>query len=143
VVLILDATQGYFREASWVSNPVEYLLMDKQQAIGLVLEKCQNQPEVIEAEMVSEVERMPCCPYYPFWRIVTERETWLVTQSGEAILASLSNVNWDDKVNVLDMIVIGQHWQETGSPGWIPADAKQDGLVDVLDMIVVGQDWTG
>jgi hypothetical protein len=53
------------------------------------------------------------------------------------------DVNSDSDVNVLDMILIGQHWGQTGSPGWIPEDVNSDGTVNVLDMIVIGQHWTG
>ena len=53
------------------------------------------------------------------------------------------DVNNDQKVNVLDMIRVGQHWGETGSAGWIPEDVNNDGQVNVLDMILTGQHWTG
>jgi len=53
------------------------------------------------------------------------------------------DVNNDGKVNILDMILIGQEWQQTGTPGWIKEDVNQDGKIDVLDMILVGQHWTG
>lgn len=53
------------------------------------------------------------------------------------------NVNGDDKINVLDMIIIGQHWNEAAQPGWIRADAKIDGEINILDLIFVGQHWTG
>ncbi|RLG56894.1 MAG: hypothetical protein DRN83_03065 [Hadesarchaea archaeon] len=53
------------------------------------------------------------------------------------------DVNTDNRVNVLDMIVIGQHWGETGTPHWIRADVNRDGAVNILDMILVGQHWTG
>lgn len=53
------------------------------------------------------------------------------------------DVNCDNQVNVLDMIIIGQHWGETGTPHWIRADVNRDGAVNVLDMILVGQHWTG
>ncbi len=52
------------------------------------------------------------------------------------------DVNQDGEANVLDMITIGQHWNETNSIGWIPADANEDGMINVLDMILVGQHWT-
>jgi hypothetical protein len=29
------------------------------------------------------------------------------------------DVNWDDRVNILDLIVIGQWWGKTGSPCWV------------------------
>jgi hypothetical protein len=53
------------------------------------------------------------------------------------------DVNGDDAANVLDMILVGQHWGETGLTGWIREDTNEDGTTDVLDMIVIGQHWTG
>ncbi len=51
------------------------------------------------------------------------------------------DVNQDGNINVLDMVLIGQHWGETGSPGWIREDINQDGSVNVLDMVLIGQHW--
>jgi predicted RNA-binding protein with TRAM domain len=53
------------------------------------------------------------------------------------------DANGDSVVNVLDMVLIGQHWGQIGSPGWIPEDVMKDGVINVLDMIIVGQHWTG
>jgi len=53
------------------------------------------------------------------------------------------DVNGDGTTNVLDMVLVGQHWGETGLTGWIREDANEDGTVNVLDMIVIGQHWTG
>lgn len=53
------------------------------------------------------------------------------------------DVNYDLQVNILDMVLIGQRWGQTGSPGWIKEDVNKDGKIDVLDMILVGQHWTG
>ncbi len=53
------------------------------------------------------------------------------------------DVNGDGSANVLDMVLVGQHWDETGLTGWIVEDANEDGTVNVLDMIVIGQHWTG
>jgi hypothetical protein len=53
------------------------------------------------------------------------------------------DVNGDEAANVLDMILVGQHWDETGLTGWIQEDANEDGTISVLDMIVIGQNWTG
>lgn len=49
------------------------------------------------------------------------------------------DVNCDGRVDVLDLIVIGQHFYETGEPGWIKADLNRDGIINVLDVIPVGQ----
>jgi hypothetical protein len=51
------------------------------------------------------------------------------------------DVNGDDIANVLDMILVGQHWGETGLTGWTREDANEDGAINVLDMIVIGQHW--
>lgn len=53
------------------------------------------------------------------------------------------DANGDGLTNVLDMIVIGQHWSETGQTGWIREDANEDGIISVLDMVLVGQHLTG
>jgi len=54
------------------------------------------------------------------------------------------DVNDDGRVNVLDMILVGQHWgQSNTTPGWIPEDTNFDGEINVLDMICIGQNWTG
>ena len=54
-----------------------------------------------------------------------------------------SDVNSDGAVNSLDMIRVGQHWNEAGQAGWIPEDINKDGTVNVLDATLLGQDWTG
>jgi len=51
------------------------------------------------------------------------------------------DVNCDGKVNVLDMILVGQHWGQAGPPCWIPEDVNCDGIINVLDMILIGQHW--
>jgi hypothetical protein len=53
------------------------------------------------------------------------------------------DVNSDGVVNSLDMIRVGQHWNETGESGWIREDISRDGTVNVLDATLVGQHWTG
>jgi hypothetical protein len=52
------------------------------------------------------------------------------------------DVNWDGAANVLDMVLVGQHWGEVGLTGWIREDANEDGTANVLDMIIIGQHWT-
>jgi hypothetical protein len=53
------------------------------------------------------------------------------------------DINGDDNANVLDMVLVGQRWGESGLTGWILEDTNEDGTVNVLDMIVIGQHWTG
>ena len=49
------------------------------------------------------------------------------------------DVNEDGLVNMLDIILVGQHFSETGAPGWIREDVNDDGNIDMLDIIIVGQ----
>jgi hypothetical protein len=52
------------------------------------------------------------------------------------------DTNHDNAVNVLDMVLLGQHWGETGSIAWRQEDISVDGTVNVLDAILIGQHWT-
>jgi hypothetical protein len=52
------------------------------------------------------------------------------------------DVNGDGAANVLDMVLVGQHWSETGLTGWILEDTNEDGAINVLDMIIIGQHWS-
>jgi Putative Ig domain/Dockerin type I domain/Right handed beta helix region len=66
----------------------------------------------------------------------------------EVITVTVANVlrpdvNDDGSINVLDMIMIGQHWSQTGVAGWIRQDINEDGVVNVLDATLIGQNWTG
>jgi hypothetical protein len=53
------------------------------------------------------------------------------------------DVNGDSNANVLDMVLVGQHWSESGLTGWILEDTNEDGSINVLDLIIIGQHWTG
>jgi len=70
---------------------------------------------------------------------LSDTEDITITVSGGV----LADVNSDGAVNSLDMIRVGQHWNETGESGWIPEDINKDGTVNVLDATLVGQHWTG
>lgn len=51
------------------------------------------------------------------------------------------DVNGDGTVNYLDMILVGNRYGESGTPGWIPEDVNNDGTVNYLDMIRVGNHY--
>lgn len=55
---------------------------------------------------------------------ITSRQAW--------------DVDGNSEVNVLDMVLVGNHFAETGQSGWIPEDVNRDGRIDVLDLIVIG-----
>lgn len=51
------------------------------------------------------------------------------------------DVNCDGCVNVLDVILVGQRWGETGVYCWIREDVNCDGTISVLDIVICGQHW--
>ncbi len=59
--------------------------------------------------------------------------------------APSADLNNDGHVNVLDMIILGQHWEETpSSPSWDPKfDLNNDNIIDSGDMAIIGIYWTG
>jgi len=68
------------------------------------------------------------------------------THTFSSSVASLTVAyDWDVRVdgciNVLDLILVGQHWGETGAAGWIREDVYIDGEINVSDLILVGQHW--
>jgi hypothetical protein len=49
------------------------------------------------------------------------------------------DINMNGCINVLDLIMVGQHFGETGEHGWIREDVNHDGVISVLDVIIIGQ----
>ena len=54
-----------------------------------------------------------------------------------------TDINNDGVMDILDIISVAQHWNETGANGWIIEDINENGTVNVLDIILIGQNWTG
>ncbi|MDD5702884.1 MAG: putative Ig domain-containing protein [Dehalococcoidales bacterium] len=48
------------------------------------------------------------------------------------------DVNFDNLVNILDIIAVSQHFNETGTIGWSPIDVGDDGFINILDLIKIG-----
>jgi alpha-tubulin suppressor-like RCC1 family protein len=51
------------------------------------------------------------------------------------------DVNGDGVTNIEDVVLVGLHWGQTGSPGWIPEDVNRDGIVNILDIVIIGLHW--
>jgi hypothetical protein len=51
------------------------------------------------------------------------------------------DINGDHVCNVGDMVVIGLHWGQTGTAGWIPADLNKDGAINIGDIVALGLNW--
>jgi outer membrane protein assembly factor BamB len=51
------------------------------------------------------------------------------------------DVNEDGNIDILDVVRVGLHWGETGTPDWIREDVNDDGSIDILDVAVIGLHW--
>jgi len=68
------------------------------------------------------------------------------TPGGTAVMSGFVfipvwDVNRDGIGNIQDVVLIGLHWNVTGTPGWIPEDVNDDGVVNILDVVVLGLHW--
>ncbi len=51
------------------------------------------------------------------------------------------SLNNDRVCNIGDVVVIGLHWGETGTPGWILSDVNKDSRINIGDVVVIGLHW--
>ncbi|NQE45385.1 hypothetical protein C5S31_05110 [ANME-1 cluster archaeon GoMg2] len=93
VVVIVDATDGSFKEASWVENPEKYLPVSKIEAMKLALgevldelhvvaKKDARDLEVIQTRPTIELVYVDASPYYPDWKVTVNGKVFYVSQDG-------------------------------------------------------------
>jgi hypothetical protein len=51
------------------------------------------------------------------------------------------DVNCSGNIDILDIVQVGNHWGETGAPGWIREDVNGEGVINILDVILIGNHW--
>jgi hypothetical protein len=88
VVVLVDANDGHFKEASWVQEPVKYLPISRTDALEIVfdelIEMGINPEELNAREIKTDLVYRDSSPYYPDWRIVISELglTFFVNQEG-------------------------------------------------------------
>jgi hypothetical protein len=70
--------------------------------------------------------------------LLTDSETITITVNS---IYAVWDINHDKCTNIKDLVLLGQHWMQTGAPGWIPEDIIKNGRVDISDLVMVGQHW--
>jgi len=73
VVVIVDAEDGHFKEASWVKEPVKYLPVTEEEALRIA-----GKPSA-----TAELVYTSGSPYYPDWKITDGCSVYYVNQQGE------------------------------------------------------------
>jgi len=61
---------------------------------------------------------------------------------GEFAEALYYDINYPfGMVDIFDLITVGIHYGETGTPGWIDEDIDDDGNVDIQDLAIIAQNY--
>jgi hypothetical protein len=89
--LIIDKTEGYFKQASWVEEPVRFIQVTKDEAIETVVAQFIGQegqeieePEDIQAGLVWSPE-LSNSPFYPVWKVSISGKSYYINQQGNTI----------------------------------------------------------
>ncbi len=64
---------------------------------------------------------------------------WVSFEIGEGSVFLSADFNQDGIVNLLDLDILGQNWEMTGTSA--TGDANGDGVVNLLDLDALGQQW--
>ncbi len=51
------------------------------------------------------------------------------------------DVNCDGEIDTQDIVLVGMHWGEEGTQGWIREDVNNDGTIDTQDIVIIGIHW--
>ena len=79
VVVLIDAQDGHFKEASWVNEPMEYLPVSQKEALELAFEEIELNT-VKDKPVIKLVQSLSS--YYPDWKITIGDRVLYVSQEG-------------------------------------------------------------
>ncbi len=93
-VIMLDAEEGYFKQASWTTEPEQYPAVEEQNAVSLVKKEINPKPtESLAVEFNSFAEasaqlawqpnNYSKSPFKPYWVIEMGGGRWIATQEGK------------------------------------------------------------
>jgi len=51
------------------------------------------------------------------------------------------DVNNDGVINIVDLVLVSNHYDETGNPGWIREDVDNNGEIQVFDLVLVSNHY--
>jgi hypothetical protein len=84
--IIIDAADGSFKEASWVTTSTRFIQVTKAEALRLASSvNCILQNDGTTAELVWEPGGPSQSPFYHYWKITAGSIVYFVTQNSEVI----------------------------------------------------------
>ena len=86
VVVLVDAEDGRFKEASWVADPVKYLPVSKAEALKIAIGEMSitdsSELRALKSKPAIELAYRGKSPYYPDWKITIGDDIYFVNQDG-------------------------------------------------------------
>jgi hypothetical protein len=64
------------------------------------------------------------------------------TTSAKLSVSPNWDINEDGSATVFDLTLISNHYNETGSPGWIREDVDNNGAIEVLDIVLSANEYS-
>ena len=83
LIVLIDATDGSFREMSYMRDPGSYPAVTVESARDLVAEKTGKPATAAPARLVWKPSHLSQSPYEPFWEVEVDGTAWFVAQTGE------------------------------------------------------------
>ena len=88
ILILLNAHDGSFQEASWVAQPVEYLPVSEQDAYQIAKRYCEEQGIALEQQWGdATLLYRQGSPYYPDWKLTMGSLIMYVAQDGSVTMA--------------------------------------------------------
>jgi len=81
--IIVDAQTGSFKQASWISEPVTFVPIDKQKAEKLVQDFCQEDTQATNSQLIWQPQGLSSSPFLPYWEVIIDNQTFWVTQDSK------------------------------------------------------------
>jgi hypothetical protein len=125
-----------------VDNPVEAFAAPQTQ--DLAAEQAETAPEDLIVYTYDELGRLVQVEYPigpPAYGTIITYTYDGVGNRVSMVVYPAWDVNMDTDISMWDVIQVGNHWLETGDPGWIREDVNDDGVIDMWDVIMIGNHW--
>jgi len=85
-VIMLDAEDGHFRQATWTSEPAKYLQVTERKAINLTKKAIREtgtkniKPGQAETSLEWQAGDYSQSPFQPYWTVTLNKQDWIVTR---------------------------------------------------------------
>jgi len=154
-VIMLDAADGHFQQATWTAEPEKYLPIGEKRAVSLAKKAAANGGKRIKFKVVTAVlewegNDYSASPFIPYWKVTLDEQVWAVTQEGTLEKQPGNNwcegadINRDGTVNLTDLAILKESWSlicDAQNQYCDNADINQDGKADLTDLYILQENY--